>query len=200
MLAGAGGTLGSLPVSPSRSIRLSDPSPPMGDALADPAAVECPRSESPSPTEEERDLSTLAAAPQSPRASPLSPEGASGTLLDTESEEAPLDHLDGKRPPSWEEKQLSLGAPQREGPVDHAGQEFSFLEVSGEGALGMPSHHRGASLGSLFLSHSEDGGFALWPQPPPRDRLWIQGPPVLLWGSVGMLAGVGVLGLPDAGH
>uniref|UniRef100_A0A8B9MEJ9 Tankyrase 1-binding protein C-terminal domain-containing protein n=1 Tax=Accipiter nisus TaxID=211598 RepID=A0A8B9MEJ9_9AVES len=128
VLAGAGGTLGSLLVSPSRSISLSDPSPPMGDAPADPAAVECPRSESPSPTEEERDLSILAAALQSPRASPLSPEGAGGTLLDTESEEAPLDHLDGKRPPSWEEKQLSLGAPQREGPTDHAGQEFTFLE------------------------------------------------------------------------
>lgn len=200
MLAGAGGTLGSLPVSPSRSIRLSDPSPPMGDAPADPAAVECPWSKPPSPTEEERDLSAPAAAPQSPRASPLSPEGAGGTLLDTESEEAPVDHLDGKTPPSWEEKRLSLGAPQPEGPTDHAGQEFTFLEVSGEGALGVPSHHRGASLGALFLSRSEDGGFALWPQPPPRGRLWIQGPPVLLWGSVGMLAGVGVLGLPDAGH
>ncbi|NXS75728.1 TB182 protein, partial [Pandion haliaetus] len=126
-LLGAG-TLGSRLVSPSRSICLSDPIPPMGDAPADPPAVESPRSKLPSPTAEERDLSTPAAAPQSPRASPLPPEAAGGTLPDTESEECPLDHLDGKRPPSWEEKQLSVGAPQPEGPTDHAGQEFTFLE------------------------------------------------------------------------
>ncbi|XP_075357789.1 182 kDa tankyrase-1-binding protein isoform X1 [Mycteria americana] len=111
-----------------RSIHLSDPSPPMGDAAADPPAAESPRSEPPSPTEEERDLPEPAAAPRSPRASPLLPEAAGGTLPDSENEEAPLDHPDGKRPPSWEEERLLPGAPQPEGPADHGGQEFTFLE------------------------------------------------------------------------
>ncbi|NXE85364.1 TB182 protein, partial [Cochlearius cochlearius] len=119
---------GSRLFSPSRSIHLSDPSLPMGDVPTDPPAAESPRSEPPSPTEEERDLPELAAAPRSPRASPLLPEAAGGGWPDAESEEAPSDHLDGKRPPSWEEKQLFLGAPQPEGPVDHAGEEFTFLE------------------------------------------------------------------------
>ncbi|NXW07954.1 TB182 protein, partial [Fregetta grallaria] len=110
------------------SIHLSDPSPPMGDAPADPPAVESPRTELPSPTEEERDLPEPAAAPRSPRASPLLLEAAGEALPDTEGEEATLDHPDGKRPPSWEEKQLFLGASQPEGPTDHAGQEFTFLE------------------------------------------------------------------------
>ncbi|NXV94753.1 TB182 protein, partial [Calonectris borealis] len=128
VLAGAGGTLGSRLVSLSRSIHLSDPSPPMGDGPADPPAAESPQSEPPSPTEEEGAPPELAAAPRSPRASPLLPEAAGGTLPDAESEEAPSDHLDGKRPPSREEKWLFLGAPQPEGPTDHAGQEFTFLE------------------------------------------------------------------------
>ncbi|NWS64753.1 TB182 protein, partial [Chunga burmeisteri] len=115
-------------VSADRSIRLSDPSPPMGDAPADLPAVESPQSEPPSPTEEEMGLPEPAATPQSPGASLLPLEAAGGTLVDTESEEAPSDHPDGKRPPSWEEKQLSLGAPQSEGPTDHTGQEFTFLE------------------------------------------------------------------------
>ncbi|XP_075019831.1 182 kDa tankyrase-1-binding protein isoform X2 [Calonectris borealis] len=110
------------------SIHLSDPSPPMGDGPADPPAAESPQSEPPSPTEEEGAPPELAAAPRSPRASPLLPEAAGGTLPDAESEEAPSDHLDGKRPPSREEKWLFLGAPQPEGPTDHAGQEFTFLE------------------------------------------------------------------------
>ncbi|KAF1581024.1 hypothetical protein FQV11_0010414, partial [Eudyptes moseleyi] len=110
------------------SIHLSDPSPPMGDAPPDPADAESPWSEPPSPTEEERDLPKPAAAPRSPRASPLLPEAAGETLPDTESEEASSDHPDGKRPPSWEEKRLFLGVPQPEGPTDHAGQEFTFLE------------------------------------------------------------------------
>lgn len=115
----------------------------MGETQADPPAAASPRHELPSPTEEERGLPKPATAPRSPRASPLLPEAAGGTLLDMGSEESPLDHPDGKRPPSWEEKRLSLGAPQPEGPSDHAGQEFAFLEVSGEGAasspLGVPS-------------------------------------------------------------
>ncbi|XP_054684966.1 182 kDa tankyrase-1-binding protein isoform X1 [Grus americana] len=109
------------------SIRPSDPSPSMGDAPADSPAAEPPRSELPSPTEEERDVPELAAAPRSPRASPL-PEAAGATLSDSESEESPSDHPDGKRPPSWEEKRLSLGTPQPEGLTDDAGQEFTFLE------------------------------------------------------------------------
>ncbi|NXX52376.1 TB182 protein, partial [Scopus umbretta] len=110
------------------SIHLSDPGPPMGDALAGHPAVESAQSEPPSPTEEERDLPEVAAAPRSPRASPLLLEAAGGTLPDMESEEAPSDHPDGKRPPSREEKQLFLDAPQPEGPTGHAGEEFTFLE------------------------------------------------------------------------
>ncbi|XP_064309256.1 182 kDa tankyrase-1-binding protein isoform X1 [Phalacrocorax carbo] len=111
-----------------RSLHLTDPSLPTGDAPADPPAAESPQSEPSSPTEEERDLPEPAAALRSPRASPLLPETASGTLPGTESEEAPLDHLDGKRPPSWEEKQLFLGTPEPKGSTDHTGEEFSFLE------------------------------------------------------------------------
>ncbi|NXG90519.1 TB182 protein, partial [Stercorarius parasiticus] len=111
-----------------RTICLLDPSPPMGDTQADLPAAASPRHKPPSLTEEERDLPEPAAAPRSPRASPLLPEAAGGTLLDTGSEESPSDHPDGKRPPSWEEKRLSLGAPQPEGRSDHAGQEFTFLE------------------------------------------------------------------------
>ncbi|KAM9223473.1 182 kDa tankyrase-1-binding protein [Leptosomus discolor] len=121
---GPGGDTGSA----DGSVRLSDPSPPMGDAPAEPPAAEPPRSEPPSPTGEESDLPEPAAAPRSPGGSPLPPEAAGGTLPDTESEEGPSDHPDGKRPPSWEEKRLSLGAPQPEGPTDLAGQEFTFLE------------------------------------------------------------------------
>ncbi|XP_042641307.1 182 kDa tankyrase-1-binding protein isoform X2 [Tyto alba] len=124
------------------SIRLSDPSPPMDDALAEP-----PQSEPPSPTEEERDLPEPAAAPRSPRASPLLP--------DTESGEAPSDHPDGKRPLSWEEKRLSLDTPQPEGPTDHAGQEFTFLEDTevldssvyrSKASLGRKRRHRAPAL------------------------------------------------------
>ncbi|NXL85004.1 TB182 protein, partial [Alectura lathami] len=107
-------------------IHPSDPSPPLGDdALAEPAAAEPPRSESPtslqrpSPTEQ-GDLPELAAAPLPPEAAGETPE--------TESEEAPSDHPDEKRPVSWEEKRLSAGALQPEGPVDLSGQEFTFLE------------------------------------------------------------------------
>ncbi|XP_074904689.1 182 kDa tankyrase-1-binding protein isoform X1 [Buteo buteo] len=159
-----------------RSIRLSDPSPPMGDAPADPAAVECPWSKPPSPTEEERDLSAPAAAPQSPRASPLSPEGAGGTLLDTESEEAPVDHLDGKTPPSWEEKRLSLGAPQPEGPTDHAGQEFTFLEDTeildssvyrSKANLGRKRRHRAPALRPGATSDGESWIFRDSTEPRP---------------------------------
>lgn len=212
VLAGAGGTLGSRLVFLSRSIHLSDPSLLMGDAPADPPPAEAPRSEPPSPTEEERDLPEPAAAPRSPRASPLLPEAAGGSWPDTESEEAPSDHPDGKRPPSWEEKRLFLGTPQPEGPVDHAGEEFTFLEVSGgrgagasfqppRTALGAPGCHRDACLGALLLSPSGDGGFSFWPWPPLRGRLCIQGPPVLLWGPWACwVGGVGVSGLPGAGH
>ncbi|NXK14684.1 TB182 protein, partial [Herpetotheres cachinnans] len=110
------------------SICLLDPSLPMSDAPADSPDVEPPASDPLSPTEEERGPPELAAAPRSPRASPLLPEAAGGALPDTESEEAPSDHLDGKRPPSWEEKRLSLGTSQPEGPTDHTRQEFTFLE------------------------------------------------------------------------
>ncbi|PKU38142.1 hypothetical protein llap_11553 [Limosa lapponica baueri] len=111
-----------------RRVPLSDPSPPMGDTLADPPAAASTWNEPPNPTEEERDLPELAASPPSPRASPPLPEAASRTLPDMESEDAPSDHPDGQRPPSWEEKRLSLAPSQLEGPTDQAGQEFTFLE------------------------------------------------------------------------
>ncbi|XP_074740896.1 LOW QUALITY PROTEIN: 182 kDa tankyrase-1-binding protein [Strix uralensis] len=104
------------------TIRLSAPSPLTGNA------VEPPQSEPPSPAEEERDPPEPAAALPSPGASLLPPEAAGGTLLDTGSEGAPSEHPDGGRPPSWEEERLSLDAPQPEGPLDGAGQEFTFLE------------------------------------------------------------------------
>ncbi|KAM6274088.1 182 kDa tankyrase-1-binding protein isoform 2-T3 [Porphyrio hochstetteri] len=119
-----GGDTGSV----DRSVCPSDPSPLVGDAPADPLTAEPPRSELSGPMEEERDISGLAAAPRSPRASPLLTEASCETPSDLESEEPPSDHPDGKRPPSWEEKQLSLGTPQAEGSTEHAGQEFSFLE------------------------------------------------------------------------
>ncbi|XP_074005286.1 182 kDa tankyrase-1-binding protein [Numenius arquata] len=103
-----------------RSVPLSDPSRPMGDTPADLPAAASPWSEPTNPTEEERDLPELAAAPPSPRASP--------PLPDMESEDAPSDHPDGQRPPSWEEKRLSLAPSQPEGPTEQAGQEFTFLE------------------------------------------------------------------------
>lgn len=161
VLAGAGGTLGSHLVFPSRSIHLLDPSLSMGDAPADPPPAESPRSEPPSPTEEEGDLPKPAAAPRSPRASPLLPEAAGGSWPDMEGEEAPLDHPDGKTPPSWEEKQLFLGTPQPEGPVDHAGEEFTFLEVSrGGGQLPAPSHGPG---GTRPLQRRLSGGLVAVP-------------------------------------
>ncbi|NWX51550.1 TB182 protein, partial [Steatornis caripensis] len=137
------------------SIRLLDPSLPMGDAPAETPAAESPRREPPSPTEEERDLPELAAAPQSPRASPPLLEAAGRTLPDTESEEAPSDHPDGRRPPSWEEERLSLGDPEPEGPADHTGQEFAFLEDTevldssvyrSKASLGRKRRHRAPAL------------------------------------------------------
>ncbi|XP_074774282.1 LOW QUALITY PROTEIN: 182 kDa tankyrase-1-binding protein [Athene noctua] len=104
------------------AIHLSVPSPLTGDA------AEPPRSEPPSPSEEERDLPEAAAAPPSPGASLLPPEAATGTLPDMGSEGDPSEHPDGGRPLSWEEEQLSLDAPQPEGPADGAEQEFTFLE------------------------------------------------------------------------
>ncbi|OXB59715.1 hypothetical protein ASZ78_012636 [Callipepla squamata] len=107
-------------------IRLSDSSPPLSDdALAEPAAAEPLWGESAVPLPradpmEQRDLPELAAAP-------LPPEAA-GETLETESEEAPSDHMDGKRPVSWEEKRLSASASQSEGLLDLSGQDFTFLE------------------------------------------------------------------------
>ncbi|KAM9557354.1 182 kDa tankyrase-1-binding protein isoform 2-T3 [Guaruba guarouba] len=106
------------------SVGLWDPSLQMGD----PPAMGSPCTDPPSPTEEERDLVELNPAPWSPGAySPL-PEAVGETPLDTGSAAAPLDHLDGKRPPSWEEKWLPMGTPHPEAPPALAGQEFTFLE------------------------------------------------------------------------
>lgn len=103
----------------------------MGDTLADPPAVEPSRSESPRPSEEERDPSEAAAALQSPRAPQRLPEAASGLPADTGMEEQPSDHPDGESSSSWGEQRLSLGTPQPEGSMEQ-GQEFPLLEVSGE--------------------------------------------------------------------
>ncbi|XP_029821592.1 182 kDa tankyrase-1-binding protein, partial [Manacus vitellinus] len=78
----------------SRSLHLSAPSPPMGNAPADPPALETPRGELLSPTEEERDLPEHAAALQSPRASSLLLEAASGIPVDPGIEEPTSDHPD----------------------------------------------------------------------------------------------------------
>ncbi|NXJ15240.1 TB182 protein, partial [Odontophorus gujanensis] len=107
-------------------IHLSDSSPPLSDdALAEPAAAEPLWGESAAlllraDSMEQRDLPELAAAP-------LPPEAA-GETVETESEEAPSDHMDGKRPVSWEEKRLSASASQSEGLLDLSGQDFTFLE------------------------------------------------------------------------
>ncbi|NWX13609.1 TB182 protein, partial [Aegotheles bennettii] len=136
-------------VSLSRSIL--DPSLPVSDAAP---AAEPPWSEPPSPPEEQRDLPVPAAAPPSPPASPVPPETSDGTLLDTESQEFPSDHPDGKRPPSWEEKRLSLGTPLPEGPGAQE-QEFSFLEDTevldssvyrSKASLGRKRPHRAPAL------------------------------------------------------
>ncbi|XP_068800593.1 182 kDa tankyrase-1-binding protein [Struthio camelus] len=113
--------------------RLSDRSPVLGDALADPLSAASPLDEPPTllqrrSSTDERDLPELAPAPQSPRASSPLLEAAGGTLPEMESQEAPSDHPDGKRPPSWEEERLSWDAPQPEGPEDLSGQDFTFLE------------------------------------------------------------------------
>ncbi|XP_064369335.1 182 kDa tankyrase-1-binding protein [Dromaius novaehollandiae] len=113
--------------------RLPDRSPALGDAPADPLAAAFPLDEPPAPlrrrsSTDEGDLPELAPASRSPRASPPLPEAAGGTLPEMESQEAPSDHPDGKRPPIWEEKRLSWDAPQPEGPGDLSGQEFTFLE------------------------------------------------------------------------
>ncbi|NWI63229.1 TB182 protein, partial [Todus mexicanus] len=130
------------------SVRLPDPSLPMGAA----PAAEPPQSETPSPTEEERDDPE---SPLSPGASAPPPGAASTTLPDTESEGAPSDHPDGGRPPSWEEKRLSLGAPQPEGLTDPPGLEFTFLEDTevldssvyrSKASLGRKRRHRAPAL------------------------------------------------------
>ncbi|XP_041258195.1 182 kDa tankyrase-1-binding protein isoform X3 [Onychostruthus taczanowskii] len=133
----------------------SAPGPSMGDIPADCPAVEPPRSESPSPSEEERHPSEPAAAPQSPRVPPLLPETASGIPMDTGSEEQPSDHPDGERSSSWGEQRLSLTTPQPEGSMEQ-GQEFPFLEQDTElldssvfrckASLGRKRQHRAPSL------------------------------------------------------
>lgn len=160
----------------------SAPSPSMGDILADPPAMEHPRSESPSPLEEERNLSEPAAAPQSPRAPLLLPEAASGIPADTGSEEQPSDHPDGESSSSWGEHRLSLATPEAEGSLE---QEFPLLEVSGSGevpittySLGLPGYHRTClSMGLSDPDALRDSHGLRTPTPAVR--------------AVGVLAGVG---------
>ncbi|KAM6321865.1 182 kDa tankyrase-1-binding protein [Podargus strigoides] len=148
-------SLGDAAGSADGSIDPLGPSPPMGDALAAPPAVEPPQSEPPSPTEEESDLLEPAHALWSPGAPPVLPEAAGGSLPEARSEGDPSDHLDGRRPPSWEEQRLSLGSPQPQGPLDHAGQEFAFLEDTevldssvyrSKASLGRKRRHRAPAL------------------------------------------------------
>ncbi|XP_014734149.1 PREDICTED: 182 kDa tankyrase-1-binding protein [Sturnus vulgaris] len=142
----------SLGGAPSAEHRLA-PSPSMGDIPADPRAVQS-RSESPSPSEEERDSSEPAAAPQSPRALPLLPEAASEIPADTRSEEQPSDRPDGESSSSWGEQRLSLVTPQPEGLLEQ-GQEFPLLEdtelldssvLRCKASLGRKRQHRAPSL------------------------------------------------------
>ncbi|XP_065492136.1 182 kDa tankyrase-1-binding protein isoform X2 [Caloenas nicobarica] len=129
------------------TLRLSASSPPVGDTLAVPPAEECPRSGPPSPTEEEQDIP----APADPRHSPSASLGAAGgTLPNTESEGSPTEHPDGGSPPSRQEKQLCP-----EGPLDCAGQDFSFLEDTAvldssvyrsKASLGRKRPHRAPAL------------------------------------------------------
>ncbi|XP_035167596.1 182 kDa tankyrase-1-binding protein-like isoform X2 [Oxyura jamaicensis] len=134
-------------------IRLSDPSPPLG-ADAEPTAAgpspqpqppasEPPRDkdgDEPSPAED----GDVAAAPQLPEAAGRTPPEAESQ------EEAPWDHLDGKRPQSCEEKN-----PQPEGPAELSGQEFTFLEDTevldstvyrSKASLGRKRRHRAPAL------------------------------------------------------
>ncbi|XP_053836733.1 182 kDa tankyrase-1-binding protein isoform X1 [Vidua macroura] len=128
------------------------PSPSMGDIPADCPAVEPPRSESPSHSEE-RHPSEPAAALRSPRVPPLLPEDASGIPADTGSEEQPSDHPDGENS-SWGEQRLSLTTPQPEGSMEQ-GQEFPLLEDTElldssvfrcKASLGRKRQHRAPSL------------------------------------------------------
>ncbi|NXM31277.1 TB182 protein, partial [Oxyruncus cristatus] len=137
-----------------RSLRLSAPSPPMGDTPADPPALETPRGQLLSPTEEERDVPEHTAALQSPEASSLLPEAASGIPVDTGIEEPTSDHPDGEHSPGWGEQRLCLGAPQPEGPLEQ-GQEFPFLEDTelldssvfrSKASLGRKRRHRAPAL------------------------------------------------------
>ncbi|XP_030129508.4 182 kDa tankyrase-1-binding protein isoform X2 [Taeniopygia guttata] len=132
----------------------SAPSPSMGDIPAYCPAMEPPRSESPSHSDEERHASEPAAALQSPRVPPLLPEVASGIPADTGSEEQPSDHPDGESPSSWGEQRLSLTTSQPEGSVEK-GQEFPLLEdtelldssvLRCKASLGRKRQHRAPSL------------------------------------------------------
>ncbi|XP_048162567.1 182 kDa tankyrase-1-binding protein isoform X2 [Corvus hawaiiensis] len=132
----------------------SAPSPSMGDVPADLPAAEPPWSESPSPSEEEKDPSEPAAAPQSTRARPLLPEAPSGIPADTGSEKQSSDHPDGESSSSWGEQQLSLGTPQPEGSMEQ-GQEFPLLEDTelldssvfrSKASLGRKRQHRAPSV------------------------------------------------------
>ncbi|NXF33489.1 TB182 protein, partial [Nyctibius bracteatus] len=126
------------------SLRVSEPDLPRGDPPADPPAAECPRSEPPSPTEEERDPPE----PPSPTEEERDPPGAAGgTLPGTESEAAPTEQPEGQRPPGWVE--------EPEGPPDPAGQDFAFLEDTevldsrvyrSKASLGRKRRHRAPAL------------------------------------------------------
>ncbi|NXN92780.1 TB182 protein, partial [Rhinopomastus cyanomelas] len=157
---------------PSRSILLPDHSPPTDDAPAVFPAAEPYQSDLSQPTEEEQnppELPRLTEEEQDPHEvarpskeeqdtpEPLlinstSPGAPGGTLLVVESKGAPSDCLDGKRPPSWEEKRLSLGSPQPEATV---GQEFAFLKDTEvldssiyrtKASLGRKRRHRAPAL------------------------------------------------------
>ncbi|XP_074399682.1 182 kDa tankyrase-1-binding protein isoform X5 [Zonotrichia albicollis] len=132
----------------------SAPSPSMGDVPADCLAVEPPRSESPSHSEEERHPSEPATAPQSPTVPPLMPEAVGGIPMNARSEEQPSDHPDGESSLSWREQRLSLTTPQPEESMEQ-GQEFPLLEDTElldssvfrcKASLGRKRPHRAPSL------------------------------------------------------
>lgn len=171
-------------VSPNRTLHLSAPSPLVGDTLTVPRIEECPHSEPPSPTRKEHDIPAPADPLHSPSASLVA---AGGSLPDSESEGSPAEHPDGGSPPSGQEEQ-----PCPAGPLDCAGQDFSFLEVSREGAASSPPCAPGAAGCRRLL-----WGRGCHAGPPRRGSLWIRGPQCCC--GVCVRTGWGCSGAPSAG-
>lgn len=148
-----------------RTILLMDSSPSEDNAPIALQATTASQSEPPTPTEEQRDALE---PPVSTRAPPPGPGAASGTQTDMGHDGLPLDHPDGERPPTYGEKRLSMSTSQPEASLEPPGQEFTFLEVSEEGAaFSLLVGLQEACLGALLPPWAHD----LYP----RGVLQIQG-------------------------